>query len=976
MIKSPQDPKFVYLISSIIPQKSPLRKNGLGYTLFDHSLKKDSASFVDSLYIKMLFEQAFVRRFVPNLSSVGHNNGKYEWLITEFPDSLVGKKIYSHLVTYLIDSSGVNHKPVHSNIQIVRDTLLFPLLQIKSSHDGKSLAISGLGDFSSLLNLPSTIICDFDNRTGVADNPILLLSFKDHPKCITTGIEFSPNDSLIYVSTSFDYQVDSYFPKINLDQETAIVKNYLYQINRYTGDKQIVQTFKKKNPYSSYKNLFCINGLQLGGDNKIYFNFSDTNGTYNNCRDMGVIHRPNVVGPSCHIDLKYFHFDEPLSILLPNWARPKNQLSFTSNLFHSPCYDTAEFVAVADSNYKSIIWYFGDGDSLVWKNKEWHASPVVKHTYRNSGTYYVKIRGEKDECEYAMWYGDSLFTTAKLEFVNPRVETEPACGQSKLSFMDSLINTDNVFILWGDGAFTYKDLESDSTYRFQHHTSAKDTLEVAVRIRNQYCQDSINLIVMPQPLPSISSTLYTQDTFRICAGNRLSYIDTLSNLKSRTIDWGSGYQNLNNHDTLSHIFLLSGTYKVMLSDSSIYNCLNTDSFQVIVLPKVMLNPLIKDTFACNGSPITLKAATNYAPDETYHWEDLTRDISLGTNPQIVLNTPGLIQSVVTNFCGTFRDTITLAFDSTYIIQLSSRYNPCQGNMLSLKAGEHILGTRYLWSTNDTSNVLIFKTSGAYWASAINRCGVDTAFLDVQFIEKPIASFANPDVCEGQNIQFQPLQSGGQSFVWRLGDGNISNDSAPVHQYPRTRQARTYLVSLKVSASKDCADSITLPVNVLVSPEASFTHSSKGKTVFFTPNETPTGASYRWTFGDGDSSNLAAPSHTYKADSGTYTVCLTIINTEGCSQTSCKKVYFNVGIQDIDENFTIYPNPTENLLYISSIESFQNALLTLSDAQGKTIMQSNCNGLYCTLNLKSLPKGVYTLSIENEGRVMKKVVIKL
>jgi hypothetical protein len=102
----------------------------------------------------------------------------------------------------------------------------------------------------------------------------------------------------------------------------------------------------------------------------------------------------------------------------------------------------------------------------------------------------------------------------------------------------------------------------------------------------------------------------------------------------------------------------------------------------------------------------------------------------------------------------------------------------------------------------------------------------------------------------------------------------------------------------------------------------------------------------------------------------------VINTEGCSQTSCKQVYFNVGIQDIDKDINIYPNPTENLLFITSLEPLQNALLTLSDTQGKTILQSTCNGLSCTLNLKSLPKGVYTLNIENEGRVMKKVVVKL
>ena len=47
-------------------------------------------------------------------------------------------------------------------------------------------------------------------------------------------------------------------------------------------------------------------------------------------------------------------------------------------------------------------------------------------------------------------------------------------------------------------------------------------------------------------------------------------------------------------------------------------------------------------------------------------------------------------------------------------------------------------------------------------------------------------------------------------------------------------------------------------------------------------------SYSWTFGDGSSSTLAAPYHTY-ANPGTYTVCLTTQTSSGCTSSACNTV---------------------------------------------------------------------------------------
>ncbi|GAA1176012.1 microbial collagenase [Kitasatospora gansuensis] len=72
------------------------------------------------------------------------------------------------------------------------------------------------------------------------------------------------------------------------------------------------------------------------------------------------------------------------------------------------------------------------------------------------------------------------------------------------------------------------------------------------------------------------------------------------------------------------------------------------------------------------------------------------------------------------------------------------------------------------------------------------------------------------------------------------------------------------------------------------PTALFGQSVNGGTVSLTDKSVQTGAgqitAWNWTFGDGTSSNLRNPSHTYAA-AGTYTVALTVTDNTGRSATS-------------------------------------------------------------------------------------------
>ncbi|MCC6818367.1 MAG: hypothetical protein IT245_05715, partial [Bacteroidia bacterium] len=100
-------------------------------------------------------------------------------------------------------------------------------------------------------------------------------------------------------------------------------------------------------------------------------------------------------------------------------------------------------------------------------------------------------------------------------------------------------------------------------------------------------------------------------------------------------------------------------------------------------------------------------------------------------------------------------------------------------------------------------------------------------------------------------------------LWNFGDGMISNDFQPLHQY---LNAGTYSTRLLVydSLYQWCSDSIELPVSVKECyVEADFTFIDTNGLRVFLNNKSKNASAYLWNFGDGSYNyNYGSVSHTY------------------------------------------------------------------------------------------------------------------
>jgi subtilisin family serine protease/PKD repeat protein len=166
-----------------------------------------------------------------------------------------------------------------------------------------------------------------------------------------------------------------------------------------------------------------------------------------------------------------------------------------------------------------------------------------------------------------------------------------------------------------------------------------------------------------------------------------------------------------------------------------------------------------------------------------------------------------------------------------------------------------------------------------------------------------------------------------------------------------------------------ADSLDLS---LTNGEVSFVDSTQNAVLWF------------WDFGDGNTSTQQNPTHIY-TQPGVYQVHLQTENNTGCSDAMTQEITVlnfpvsTIGVDILNQNIKIYPNPTNDILNIElNLDKKSTVQFQLFDAVGQLILNqktTDYNNQKTTLNLTDLPSGIYFLQIRIDEKVMTKKVIR-
>ncbi|MDA3819160.1 MAG: PKD domain-containing protein, partial [Candidatus Delongbacteria bacterium] len=171
-----------------------------------------------------------------------------------------------------------------------------------------------------------------------------------------------------------------------------------------------------------------------------------------------------------------------------------------------------------------------------------------------------------------------------------------------------------------------------------------------------------------------------------------------------------------------------------------------------------------------------------------------------------------------------------------------------------------------------------------------------------------------------------------------------------------------------------------------SPHVAFIYEDSALSVHFTDISQYVDSYWHWDFGDGDSSLVTNPIHTYP-QAGFYTVCLTA--GDSCStDTWCKEIAVTSSdIENIETDaarFSVHPNPANDKAVVEfMLPQDADVSLKLYNTMGeciKLVYRGNCvSGQKNTyaINTSDLKQGVYFVSLQTDKHslVRKLMLIK-
>ncbi len=479
------------------------------------------------------------------------------------------------------------------------------------------------------------------------------------------------------------------------------------------------------------------------------------------------------------------------------------QADFTYSV-NSAC--VPAIASFTDLSHDAVSWFwdFGDGDTSTLQH------PV--HTYLMNPTDSIMLT-VKDQygCASTKTLAAPSLTEARLE-----VSSTGGCSPFTVNFTDSSQNAISCSWLFGDG--------NQSFVSNPVHTYGSDGFYgvALIAVSSTGCTDTLfrdSLVEVNTPV-----ALFTADSLIGCAPMYMDFQDLSQNATIWEWDFGNG--NLSGNQYPSLIYTMPGIYDVSLTIENKFGC--RDSFHIDSLITVHGAVPSFTLSALSGcAPLTVQFDNTTIGGVTYEWNFGDGEKDSSETPVYTYTTPG--QYTVSLFaydstgCSSFYmypvpvsvgdspelsahadvttgcSPLTVQFDNTGSVADSLVWDFGDGTVLSGNNPTHIYQ-----QPGDYTVLLIGYSSGG--------C-TDTLFLQdtIRVTQKPVADFVVSEVtgCFPFTVQFQNNSSNlvSPSYLWSFGTGDVDTNMNVSYTY---MLAGTYAVSLVVSNSGGCADTIVMP----------------------------------------------------------------------------------------------------------------------------------------------------------------------
>jgi len=372
------------------------------------------------------------------------------------------------------------------------------------------------------------------------------------------------------------------------------------------------------------------------------------------------------------------------------------------------------------------------------------------------------------------------------------------------------------------------------------------------------CSVSRSIEILDIPAPIISA--FAKDA--TCGeDNGTASVDVINAATDVTISW--------NNSQISNTIekLKPSSYIVTVEDEN--NCTTSDTVEVMNIPGPSLLASITDA-TCGiengGVSVTALAGT---PPYTFDWDN-GATIPLQENLA-----PGSYTVTVTdsNICS-IDTTLSIGVSDGPVIELTTQPAICgEANgtaSVDITGGNPTYEIE--WSNGATNTTSLDSLApGTYTISVTDSddCRVSRTFTiaasDIPHISLLSIKNASCNRADGSATVAVSGGVGSYQILWSNGQ-----------QTPKAQNLAAGIYEVSVADDNGCADQLSVEIDeITTAPNVRFTTFISNLSVSFN-NNTSEADSFFWDFGDGNTSSIKSPSHTY-ADTGIYEVCLTAFN---------------------------------------------------------------------------------------------------
>ncbi len=370
-------------------------------------------------------------------------------------------------------------------------------------------------------------------------------------------------------------------------------------------------------------------------------------------------------------------------------------------------------------------------------------------------------------------------------------------------------------------------------------------------------------------------------------------------------------------------------------------------------------------FAFSTNNLTVDFTLTSAAPDSLRWDFGDGTYSTMTNPQHTYLSYNSFEVTLTAYfpCNTdtASHTVVLCTLPLSAFTYEKDYLFVQFNNSSTMADSVLwqFGDGSVSTQNNPSH--LYASAGNYNVNLIsfNSCGNDTAVVSIVLCDQMVSDFEF--TTQDNLVSFTNLSSGFYDILWDFGDGTTSTLLNPEHEYPGNGD---YTVRLYCYSPCDTLVSVDT-VTICLLPVPAFTYSFSGDMTYQFINQSTDYLTCMWYFGDGDSSSLQNPVHTYNS-SMVFPVQLVLYNNCG-SATITDSINLITDIFEITNDPVIVQNNSSGELIVILKEPAGNQDLTLYDLKGRLVYKTQINQS-AKLFLNKFTHGVYILKLASKDQI--------